>query len=43
VPTIGSSATTLTNAILTPVFEITPTATQTLTVDYVLAAQEVTR
>jgi hypothetical protein len=42
-PTIGSSGTKLTNAILTPVFQITPTATDTLTVDYVLAAQEITR
>ena len=42
-PTIGSSATTLTNSVLSPVFQITPTATDTLTVDYVLAAQEVTR
>ena len=41
--TVGSSATTLTNAILTPVYQITPTATDTLTVDYLLAAQEVTR
>ena len=42
-PTIGSSATNLTNALLSPVFQITPTATDTLTIDYVLAAQEVTR
>lgn len=42
-PTIGSSATTLTNAVLSPVFQITPTATDTLTVDFVLAAQELTR
>jgi len=42
-PTIGSTGTTLTNAILTPVYQITPTATDTLTIDYVLAAQEVTR
>jgi len=42
-PTIGSTATTLTNAILSPVFQITPTATDTLTVDFVLAAQELTR
>jgi len=41
--TIGSSATTLTNSLLTPVYQITPTATDTLTIDYVLAAQEVTR
>lgn len=42
-PTIGSSATTLTSAALTPVFQITPTATDTLTVDFVLASQEITR
>ena len=42
-PTIGSTGTTLTNAILSPVFQITPTATDTLTIDYVLSAQEVTR
>ena len=43
-PTIGSSATTLTNALLTPVFQSTPTATtDTLSIDYVLAAQETVR
>ena len=42
-PTIGSSGTTLTDAVIGPVFQMTPTATDTLTVDYVLAAQEVTR
>jgi hypothetical protein len=42
-PTIGTSGTTLTSQVLTPVFEITPTATQTLSVDFVLAAQEVVR
>jgi hypothetical protein len=42
-PTIGSSGTTITDAILTPVFQITPTATDTLTVDFVLAAQELVR
>ena len=42
-PTIGSSSTTLTNALLSPVFQITPTATDTLTTDFVLAAQEVLR
>ena len=41
--TVGSSGTTLTNAILSPVFQITPTATDTLTTDFVLAAQEVLR
>jgi hypothetical protein len=42
-PTIGSSATTLTNALLNIGFNVVPTATDTLTVDYVLAAQETTR
>jgi hypothetical protein len=43
-PTIGSSATTLTSALLTPVFQATPTATSdTLSIDYVLAAQETVR
>jgi len=42
-PTIGSTGTTLTNALLSPVFQITPVATETLTSDFVLAAQEVTR
>lgn len=41
--TIGSTGTTLTNALLTPVFSITPTATDTLSIDYVLSAQDVTR
>ena len=42
-PTVGSSGTTLTSATLGPVFQITPTATDTLTTDYVLACQEVNR
>lgn len=42
-PTIGSSATTLTNALLTPTFSITPVATETINIDYVLAAQEIAR
>ena len=42
-PTIGSSATTLTNALLTPVVQITPTATQTVTVDYIVAASGIVR
>lgn len=43
-PTIGSTATTLTNALLTPVWQTTPTATtDTLSIDYVLAAQETSR
>jgi hypothetical protein len=42
-PTVGSTGTTLTNALIAPVFQITPTATDTLTTDFVLAAQEVSR
>lgn len=41
--TIGSSGTTLTNAALTTVFQITPAATETISIDYELAAQEMTR
>jgi hypothetical protein len=41
--TIGSSGTNLTNAVMTPVIEITPVATETVTVDYLLAAQEIAR
>ena len=42
-PTVGASGTTLTNALLQPFFQIVPTATDTLTIDYVLAAQETSR
>lgn len=42
-PTIGSTGTTLTNAALTPIFQITPAATETVTIDYALIAQETTR
>jgi len=42
-PTIGTTGTTLTNALLGPVLQITPTATDTLTADFIGAAQEVTR
>jgi hypothetical protein len=42
-PTIGATGTTLTNALLTPVFQITPTATDTMSIDYVLAGQETVR
>lgn len=42
-PTIGASGTNLTSALLTPVFQVVPTATDTLTVDFVLASQEITR
>ena len=42
-PTIGSSGTTLTSVALGPVMQITPTATDTLTVDYIAASVEVTR
>ena len=41
--TIGASGTNLTNALLTPFFQITPTATDTLSIDYVLAAEEMIR
>ena len=42
-PTIGSTGTTLTNALITPVLQITPTATDTLTVDFIGTAQELSR
>lgn len=42
-PTIGSSGTTLTNALMTTIFGITPVATETLTIDYEFAAMETTR
>jgi hypothetical protein len=42
-PTIGTSATTLTSVALGPILHITPTATDTLTVDYILASTEITR
>ena len=42
-PTIGTTGTTLTNAILTEVVQITPAATQTVSIDFVLVAQEVIR
>jgi hypothetical protein len=38
-----TSATAITNALLQPAFQITPTATDTLSIDYVLAAQETAR
>ena len=42
-PTIGASATTLTNTLMTPFFQITPVATETMSIDYVLAASEIVR
>jgi hypothetical protein len=42
-PTIGSSSTTLTNAVIGQVFEITPVATEIMSVDFVGTAQEVLR
>lgn len=42
-PTIGSTGTTLTNALLTPFFGITPVASETMSIDYALIAQETTR
>ena len=41
--TIGSTGTTLTNALLNISFNVVPTATDTLSIDYVLAAQETSR
>ena len=41
--TIGSTGTTLTNALLTPILQITPAATETVSTDFVLVAQEVVR
>jgi len=38
-----SLAPSLTTAVLTPIIQITPAATETISVDYVMAAQEVTR
>ena len=40
---IGSASTTLTNAILTPITQITPAATETVSLDYTLVAQETIR
>ena len=42
-PTIGSSSTTLTSAILTPAVQSTPAATETTTVDWILGACELAR
>ena len=42
-PTIGASATTLTNALLVPTISLTPVTTETINVDYLLAAQEIAR
>ncbi|CAB4131949.1 hypothetical protein UFOVP135_33 [uncultured Caudovirales phage] len=41
--TIGSTGTTLTNAALTEIIQITPAATETISVDFVFVAQEVVR
>jgi len=41
--TIGTTGTNITNALLSPVFQITPVATETMTTDFVLAAQEIAR
>ena len=40
---IGSASTTLTNAALTPITQITPAATETVSLDYALIAQEMVR
>jgi hypothetical protein len=42
-PTVGDTATTLTNELLNVAFNVVPTATDTLSIDYVLAAQETAR
>lgn len=42
-PTVGATATTLTDEALTPIVQITPAATETVSIDYALIAQEVTR
>jgi hypothetical protein len=42
-PSIGSSGTTLTSALLTPVFSITPVALETISTDYLLVAEELAR
>lgn len=42
-PTVGDTATTLTNELLNVVFNVVPTATDTLSIDFVLSAQEATR
>lgn len=42
-PTIGSSATTLTNALLVPTLTLTPVTTETINIDYLLTAQELAR
>jgi hypothetical protein len=41
--TIGASATNLSNGVLAPFVQITPVATETLSQDYVLVAQELVR
>jgi hypothetical protein len=42
-PTVGATATTLTDELLNVVFNVVPTATDTLSIDFVLTAQETTR
>jgi hypothetical protein len=42
-PTIGATATTLTDELLNVAFNVVPTATDTLSIDFVLAAQEMVR
>lgn len=42
-PTVGSTGTTFTNALLNTSFNVVPTATDTLSIDYVLVAQETSR
>jgi len=42
-PSIGTSATTLSSVLVAPIFTDTPTATETMTIDFILAAEEVSR
>jgi len=41
--TIGATGTTISNAVMSPFFGLTPVATETVTIDYAIVAQETTR
>ena len=41
--TIGSASTTISNALMSPFFGLTPVATETVTIDYAIIAEETTR
>ena len=41
--TVGASGTTLTNALLSPIFGMTPVSGETVTIDYAMVAQETSR